>query len=55
MDRHERIGDGKIGLEAFRLIMNDSRFKKIPKILEIPGGDDCYKQDVELLKSLATG
>lgn len=52
VDRHERIGQGNIGLEAFRLIMNDKRFQNVPKILEIPGGDDCYKQDIALLKSL---
>jgi deoxyribonuclease IV len=52
VDRHERIGEGKIGLEAFRLIMNDLRFKNVPKILEIPGGENCYKQDIALLESL---
>jgi deoxyribonuclease IV len=52
VDRHERIGEGKIGLEAFRLIMNDLRFKNVPKILEIPGGENCYKQDIALLNSL---
>jgi deoxyribonuclease-4 len=35
-DRHEHIGEGHIGLEAFRFIMNDSRLKAIPKILETP-------------------
>lgn len=52
IDRHERIGQGKIGLEAFRLIMNDERLFKVPKILEIPGGDDCFINDIVLLKSL---
>jgi len=36
VDRHEHIGKGFIGLEAFRLIMNDRRFEGIPKILETP-------------------
>jgi deoxyribonuclease-4 len=36
VDRHEHIGKGKIGLEGFRLLMNDPRFKNIPKILETP-------------------
>ena len=52
VDRHERIGKGKIGIEAFRLLMNDVRFKGIPKILEIPGGADCFKYDVALLRNL---
>ncbi len=36
VDRHENIGEGMIGLEAFKLIMNDDRFSTIPKILETP-------------------
>lgn len=35
-DRHENIGQGKIGLEAFRCIMNETRFNRIPMILETP-------------------
>jgi len=34
VDRHQHIGEGKIGLEGFRLLMNDKRWEKIPKILE---------------------
>src|ERR1043166_5819617 len=40
VDRHEHIGKGKIGLSAFRFIMRDRRFKKIPKVLETPKGKD---------------
>ncbi|MFA6066567.1 MAG: deoxyribonuclease IV [Candidatus Babeliaceae bacterium] len=36
VDRHEHIGKGEIGLEAFKLIMNDKKFADIPKILETP-------------------
>jgi len=36
VDRHADIGKGAIGLEAFRLIMNDKRFINIPKIIETP-------------------
>lgn len=53
-DRHEHIGKGELGLEAFRLLMNDRRFKKIPKTLETPKGEDL-KEDIEnlnLLRSL---
>ncbi|OQX95022.1 deoxyribonuclease IV [candidate division KSB1 bacterium 4572_119] len=52
VDRHERIGLGKIGIEPFRQIMKDARFREVPKILEVPGGMESYKQDIELLKSL---
>lgn len=51
VDRHQHIGKGKIGLEAFRLIMRDRRFRKIPKVLETPKGKDL-REDVENLKTL---
>jgi len=54
VDRHEHIGKGKIGLEGFRLLMNDTRFERIPKILETPKEEDM-KEDVEnmmVLRSL---
>jgi deoxyribonuclease-4 len=50
-DRHEHIGKGKIGLEGFRNIVNDSRLAKIPKILETPKDEDL-KEDIENLKVL---
>lgn len=51
VDRHEHIGKGKIGLEAFKLIMNDPRFFDIPKILETPKEKDL-EEDVENMKTL---
>ncbi len=51
VDRHEHIGKGKIGLAAFRFIMRDRRFRKIPKVLETPKGKDL-REDVENLKTL---
>ncbi|MEA3428328.1 MAG: deoxyribonuclease IV [Thermodesulfobacteriota bacterium] len=36
IDRHEHIGKGFIGLKAFEYLMNDKRFKNIPKIIETP-------------------
>jgi len=51
VDRHEHIGKGKIGLSAFRFIMRDRRFRKIPKVLETPKGKDLA-EDVENLKTL---
>ena len=39
-DRHELIGEGSLGLEPFRRLMNDARFVAIPKILETPKGDE---------------
>ena len=45
VDRHEHIGQGRIGLEAFRYIMQQPRFRKIPKVLETPKGKEM-KEDV---------
>ena len=39
-DRHEHIGRGEVGLEAFRLILNDRRFRSVPMVLETPKGPD---------------
>ena len=36
VDRHQHIGEGEIGLEAFRMLLNDARFAKVPKLLETP-------------------
>ncbi|HJT79917.1 MAG TPA: deoxyribonuclease IV, partial [Chthoniobacterales bacterium] len=51
VDRHAHIGKGQIGLDAFRFIMRDRRFRKIPKVLETPKGKDL-KEDVENLTIL---
>ncbi|HWI41761.1 MAG TPA: deoxyribonuclease IV, partial [Verrucomicrobiae bacterium] len=48
IDRHEHIGDGSLGLEPFRLLANDPRFEKVPKILETPKGDDNEMDAVNL-------
>jgi deoxyribonuclease-4 len=52
IDRHEEIGKGKIGLDVFRVLVNDKRFEKVPGFLEIPGGEKEYKANLMLLKSL---
>ena len=36
VDRHEHIGQGQIGLDAFAFLLNDPRFARIPKLLETP-------------------
>ena len=54
VDRHQHIGEGKIGLEGFRLLMNDKRWDKIPKILETPkeAGTTRDIKNLNVLKSL---
>ena len=36
VDRHQHIGEGELGLEPFRFLLNDARFARIPKVLETP-------------------
>ena len=50
VDRHEHIGEGEVGLEAFRLLMNDPRLMGIPKILETPKDDEMTEDYVNLAK-----
>jgi deoxyribonuclease-4 len=52
IDRHAEIGQGEIGLEPFRLLLADTRFGKIPGILETPGGDGAYARNLAVLRSL---
>ncbi len=40
VDRHEHIGRGQVGIQAFARLLNDRRFRKIPMYLETPKGDD---------------
>lgn len=51
VDRHAGIGEGKIGKEAFRHIINDLRFRNHPGCLETPKGKDL-REDVENLAIL---
>ncbi len=44
-DRHAGIGDGTLGDTPFRRIMQDERFRGVPKILETPKGDDEFSED----------
>lgn len=50
VDRHESIGKGEIGLDAFRFIMGDDRFEEIPLILETTDST-IWKDEIELLYS----
>jgi deoxyribonuclease-4 len=54
VDRHEQIGQGHVGLEAFRLLMNDAALAHVPMILETPKGDDLAEDviNLNLLRSL---
>lgn len=52
-DRHAAIGKGEMGLEPFRFLLNDRRFRKVPMYLETPKEDDKGRNmDVVNLKTL---
>ena len=50
VDRHDSLGKGKIGLDAFRFLMNDERIDDIPMVLETIDSD-IWKEEIELLYS----
>ena len=54
VDRHDHIGQGQLGVEAFRLLLNDRRFWGIPMCLETPKGKDLQedRDNLRLLRSL---
>jgi deoxyribonuclease-4 len=62
VDRHEHIGQGHLGLEPFRRIVNDRRFRDLPMLLETPKGegkatgpivvDPLDERNLDVLRSL---
>lgn len=51
-DRHQKIGEGTIGLQAFAAIINHPKLRHLPFFLETPNEPDGYKKEIELLKKL---
>lgn len=51
-DRHEKIGEGSIGVEAFERIINHPALRDLPFYLETPNELDGYAREISLLKSL---
>lgn len=51
-DRHAKIGEGGIGLDAIERIINDDRLKKLPFYLETPNELPGYQKEIALLKGL---
>jgi deoxyribonuclease-4 len=56
VDRHAAIGDGQMGLEPFRHLVNDPRFRHLPMILETPkgtiDGEDLDVRNARVLRQL---
>ncbi len=51
-DRHEKIGEGSIGVEAFERIINHPKLKHLPFYLETPNELDGYAKEIQLLRNL---
>ena len=51
-DRHEKIGEGQIGLPAMERIINHPKLQGLPVILETPNDDAGWAKEIALLKSL---
>ena len=54
VDRHENIGEGHIGIEGFKTILNHPSLKNVPFILEVPGfdGKGPDKRNIDILNGL---
>lgn len=51
VDRHAPLGEGQIGMECFRFLMEDPRTRHLPKYLETPGGPPLWEKEIHLLRS----
>jgi deoxyribonuclease-4 len=56
LDRHEHIGRGMLGLEPFRMLLNDERLRDLPMLLETPKGPDLSgdRENLAVLRSLVS-
>lgn len=52
VDRHQPLGEGKIGWECFRFLMTDVRTRHLPKYLETPGRTELWKKEIQQLSML---
>lgn len=51
-DRHQKIGQGALGLETFRKIINHQKLSELPFYLETPNEIDGYAEEIRLLKTM---
>ena len=52
VDRHDHIGEGNIGITAFELLVNDSRFANVPMVIETPKMETMHAKNLSVLKGL---
>ncbi len=55
IDRHERIGKGLIGLDGIMNIITDPRFAHLPMVLEVPGGEKAFAEDLKVIRAALEG
>lgn len=53
VDRHQPLGEGLIGLDCFRYLMQNPRTRYIPKYLETPGSTELWEREIRLLREFA--
>lgn len=53
VDRHKPLGEGMIGWDAFKFLMQDPRTKWIPKYLETPDGVPVWEKEIKQLREFA--
>ncbi len=53
VDRHAALGEGEIGMECFKLLMQHPKTRDLPKYLETPEGPPLWKKEIQLLKKFA--
>lgn len=51
VDRHAFIGEGLIGFECFKFLVNDSRTQKLPMYLETPGGPEVWVKEITMIRN----
>ena len=51
-DRHQKIGEGYIGIKTFEKIVNNKFLKELPMCLETPNDIDGYRKEIDILRSL---
>lgn len=51
-DRHQKIGEGYVGIKTFENIVNNKLLKELPMCLETPNNIDGYRKEIDILRSL---
>jgi len=53
VDRHAKLGEGKIGWPAFNFLVTSEKTRHLPMYLETPGGPECWQTEIAELKNIA--